>query len=387
MKAELTFKRGLILNGLGILFICYEANLVDQIQYSVKTSDFEKHYVDPKTLHFNQNPQSSKRLNLVLLYVESLEHIFADESIHGENLIKDIESIPGQLMPYFESVPGTGWTMAGMLSSQCAIPLKAFLRNLSTKEYTFLKNGTCITDVLHNAGYEHFLFVPHEEEFASMDQFYKQHGKHKVYGVKDWKKKYTEDDLNSWGGGVTDDILLKESLSKLKELHKGTKPFVMTIATTDTHSTDGYISKACKITNPKLSSFQNAYKCTAFFVKQFIEQLKAEGILENTIVVIMGDHPFMHIKAQIDYFQKPRNVYFKVISPVGIQFNREKMTHYDIAPTLLHMLNILPTTQNRFGLGMSLIGDYKHTDYEILFKAALNPYMLNSSNAYNKLWY
>lgn len=212
----------------------------------------------------------------------------------------------------------------------------------------FLGNTSCLGDILTLSGYKNYFFVPCHAYFASMDNFYKTHGNHTIYALDFWKSKHPKTAFKSWAKGITEDILLEEAYDKIKELHKRSTPFEVSIVKADTHTPNGHLPHNCPFnSNKKLQRFQKSFKCTSHYVKKFVDQLTKQGILKNTVLIIMGDHPFMQTTLHKNYFDTKRNIYFKLITPTPVDLNRQKMTHHDMLLLFYHDKAHLLFTRSR----------------------------------------
>ena len=99
-------------------------------------------------------------------------------------------------------------------------------------------------------------------------------------------------------------------------------------------------------------------------------------ILENTVVVVMGDHlAFRDIFGSLNKRDK-RNIYFKINSNKKIK--RSKMNHFDVAPTILDALNILPEDNKQFGFGISLFQDENKFNYDKHYNLVMRPDILSN---------
>jgi membrane-anchored protein YejM (alkaline phosphatase superfamily) len=93
----------------------------------------------------------------------------------------------------------------------------------------------------------------------------------------------------------------------------------------------------------------------------------------------MGDH--LSSPKKIDRFspELDRNIYFKTNATK--KFTRQKMNHYDVAPTLLQEMGILNTEDNRFGFGVSLFNDslYNYDDHyiKVMDKMIVSNFLIN----------
>ena len=331
--------------------------------------------------------QSIKKKNLIIIYVESLERGLTDKNIFGENLIKPIDDLKGVCVNKFVSAPGTGWTIAGMVASQCAVPLRVHVFNTSAKSNDFLPRAVCLGDVLASLGYDQYLFVGSSLQFAGRNKFYKGHGCQNLYGLDEFVANGIGSDLlTGWGDTPNDDVVLDEAYNQIVKVSKSSRPFNAVIITTDNHAPFGNPSPRC-LQSERNGGFAGAYKCTSRFVANFIEKIRQADVLKNTVVILMGDHLFMALPSQEKYFPKPRYVYFKIIDETSnLKPTRNIMTHFDVAPTILDLLNIEFDTHPRFGLGVSLFAKMSKNEYLKTFDLVTDYSILGPSKVYDDLW-
>jgi phosphoglycerol transferase len=80
-------------------------------------------------------------------------------------------------------LPGTDYTIAGMVASQCGIPLFApFEGNASASGLQLLPAEYLLGDILKNSGYENYFVQGANLRFAGKDVFLKSHGFDHLYG-------------------------------------------------------------------------------------------------------------------------------------------------------------------------------------------------------------
>jgi phosphoglycerol transferase len=342
---------------------------------------FSEAYANPKDMTFAK-PAHPK--NLLIIYVESLEYGFRREHIHGTNLIQAIDALPGQNAVIIPA-PGTNWSIAGMVASLCSVPLKPYYHNdLGTKS-RFLPSLTCLGDILAAQGYEQYFLTGPKLKFSGMDTFYLDHGYDVTIGRDEWKTRGLDISLfTGWGEGIHDDTLLKEAKTIWTKVREKNHPVSMTIITTDNHSPDGTTSPRCKDTEFR-EGYKHAFKCNSQYVAQFISDLDAAKLLDNTLVVIMGDHPFMNSPDLASTFPNPRQVYFKIMN-AGRSIKRSSMTHFDVAPTILEDLGILTSKTGRFGLGISNFADAGESEFTSLFQKIIHDSITNHSGTYDSFW-
>ena len=326
--------------------------------------------------------------NLLLIYVESLERTLGNAELVGRDAIAPIRQLEGTEIPTFPAAPGTNWTIAGMLSSQCSIPLKPFFANKFHSFATddFFPNAVCLGDVLKASGYEQYFLVGHHLAYSGLDKFYRTHGYDHLLGREEWKQRGVDaTEFRSWGFGLHDDMLLTQAKAVLREHDRKRAPFNITLITQDNHFPHGIPSPRCH-DDEKQGDFAGAFHCNSRFLADFVTQLKQDGLLDNTVVVLMGDHPFMNSMKQSLQFSGDRHVYFKILSPLEKPPTRQAMTHFDVAPSLLDLLSLTDGKDTRFGLGVSLFSEISATDYQKHLQAVTSEDILNKSPTYEAFW-
>jgi phosphoglycerol transferase len=379
----------------GVLLLTYIIHYFDVKNYFFEEGNndvIEKYYIDPNRINFNAT-ESPK--NLILIYVESLEKTYSDTDIFQKNLLTSLDSVSGDQIDHFVQMPGATWTMGGIVSSQCGIPLKSVLLgdpNSQGKLYkSFLPSATCLGDILLKFGYENVFLGGASLKFSGKGKFFNNHGYQTIMGREEWLSKghYNENQLNGWG--LFDKDIFNEAKGKLDELvllaSKTKKPFNLTILTVDTHFPDGYLSNDCKSRfNVKSDSDITAsIKCTSNDIEGFISFVKSRGLMKNTNIVVMGDHLLMASKISSKLKKsKSREIYNKWISNEKVTFNRKIIDHFDIAPTILDFIGIR-VNGGRFGLGFSALNTENPIPNEDFISELMNG-LNKRSKFYDSFW-
>lgn len=344
---------------------------------------FSNAYVDPKNIIIKERRANE---NIILIYVESLENNFSRLKFDKNSAISPIEELPGVHVKNFYQAPGTGWSIAGMISSQCSIPIKRYtlsdIRNANNDKN--MPNLICLGDILRQAGYIQSFFVGPDLKFTGMDKFYKTHKYDQAFGRDELKAHGASDrDLSGWGEGAHDDYLFDFAKSKIDGIKKTGKPFAVTIITTDTHGPNGFPSPNC--TKHEIeSNYAGTLYCTSRDVNKFINSILNDPILSQTNILLMGDHlswvnPEGVLGNDID-----RRIYLKIYSPHNRIPTRDSVTHFDIAPTILDLLGLIENSNQQFGLGLSVYAD--GTNYDMTLNRNLSTSILNRSSSYDELW-
>jgi phosphoglycerol transferase len=343
----------------------------------------EKNYVNPNQLSFNLH----KPKNLILIYVESLEKNYLDQSLFKKNPLKTLEALPGYSVDRFIQAPGISYTMAGIVSSQCGLPLKTIIAATKNRQGhlmdRFMPNAICIGDVLKQQGYENVFLGGASLQFAGKGKFLSGHGYDKTLGREEWLKMghYKSEDMNYWG--LHDEDLFIEARKELKRLKNLGKPFNLTILTLNMHNPKGFMSKVCKAQGGK--KFEDIVGCSARSVANFVSDLQKEGYLQDTNVVILGDH----LSMPNDVYKKLRQhgegyIYNKWITEDAFNPKHHEIVHFDIAPTVLDFIGV-HTKEGRFGMGYSVLSDTANT-IEANRMETIKKHLLQRSEFYYTFW-
>ncbi|MDI1308164.1 MAG: sulfatase-like hydrolase/transferase [Methylotenera sp.] len=364
-----------------VTYFCIQFSVTAFVHNQFGKNYFAQHYVYPAKVKV----ELIKPKNLVLIYVESLEDSYKDPKIFGKNLVASLDHIKGTSFESFKQAPGTGWTIAGITSTQCGLPLKSVSlydgNNQGENIRSFLPNAVCLGDILHNAGYHNVYMGGDALAFSGKGKFFQDHHYDEVYGREELKGNRKKSEMNYWG--LYDDDLFKLVKQKLVELHKGKKPFNLTFTTIDTHGPKGHFSKYCRAHGIK--DFPGIVECTSNQVAEFVQFMKVNGYLKNTNVVILGDHLAMEnpVSDKLEKI-KERHVFNRFISNKPVLKNRDAVLHFDMFPSILELIGF-KVEGGKLGLGYSAIS--KNTDLPLETEyEEMNENLLNQSDEYLELW-
>lgn len=338
----------------------------------------------------------AKPRNLITIYLESTENTYRDASIFGENLLANLDAATVG-WPSYESLrqyPTGGWTMAGIVGTQCGFPLKSKLLTIGVNSNvqgeqmnSYLPGATCLGDVLSEAGYTNAFVGGANVRFGGKDTYLDDHGYTSVEGREKWEGG-GEDPSNISIWGLSDARLFAHAKDTLTRLRNTGEPYNLTILTMDNHE-PAAIYPSC--TDDEKSPMATALKCSGRAVAGFLAHLKATGVLDDTVVMLMGDHvkntgDSDQFRAELESAPE-RTIFFRVHSPDPVRFAREDADQLSVLPTTLELLG-LGRWDGRAGLGVSFVGDHDLTDtaaalpardYESLLQAP-------SSKIYQLFW-
>jgi phosphoglycerol transferase len=311
---------------------------------------YDKYYISADLSLKNKDKR-----NLIIIYAESLEQTYFDLSVFDKNLLSRLES---NLSGYnkirfnnFVQMPGTGWTVAGIVSSNCGLPLRVSSIQNANKFFAHKKimpKAICLGDILKFNGYRNIFLGGAPTKFAGKKDFLSRHGFDEVFGAAEWKLNGV---LNDSDWALDDDLLFKEAKKKVKELVAKKRPFALVMLTYSTHG-QGHLTKSCKSNGGK--DYADILTCSVNDIVDFLLYLNSNDYLANTDVLIMGDHLVMMnpLYDLLSSSSNGRRIFNLFITNKEVTKSRETITHFDIFPTVLDLMGF-EFESKRLALGVS----------------------------------
>lgn len=342
---------------------------------------FAERHVDPVAVRL----QPLQPRNLVVVYAESLEDTYGDPAAFGSDLLAPLRQVGGQAFAHYAPAEGTTWTMAGIVATQCGVPLKIYseydIKRPPGAQRVFLPGATCLGDLLRARGYRSVFLGGAPLSFAGKGSFLRDHGYDETWGRDEWERAGVQPaELNEWG--LYDSALLERARAKLDELHAAPHPFLLTVLTLDTHNPHGFLSPACRGRGAR--NFEGIVACGAAQLAEFVQYARARGYLKDTAIVIVGDHLAVPNPAWDKLRQAPRRGIFNlVVTDAPLPLNRQDVLPFDWFPTLVELAGF-QVVGDRLGLGYSAVyaeDAVRPTDHHEIPLASLG-----GSAGYQRLW-
>ena len=352
------------------------------------------------TDYYNENKSTSSKnkysnifegKNVVAVHAESMQNVLLHMKINNKEVTPELNKMAdtGIYFDNFYSQVSFGTSSDTEFTySTSLLPVSSGIVfvNYSKSEYpSFYKK-------LKDDGYYNFSMHANTGDFWNRNVMHKSLGYDKLYD----KSTYNIDE--TVGFGLSDESFIKQSVSKIKEINDDHKKFYGTLITLSNHTPFEYnelfgdfsvkLKEGGKEYNYVYDTKLGNYIVSAHYADKCLGVLRDEldkaGLLDDTIIVIYGDHDaristyqwnkFYNYDKEndstydkddsrytdLDYYwqEQNRRVPFIIWSnDKDIQNNYSKTIHtamgmYDAAPTLGNMLGI----NNEYALGKDVIG-------------------------------
>ena len=398
-------------------YVSNKFNLLEFIKAQYDFSDFyEKNYVkfDDSALK-----DFTPKQNLVVILAESLT-----PAIHWAlNISAEKKEVAGRLedpaLPnlhkilrqnwFFEAENAKGggyagygglitlintWTVAGYVSHLCGVPLRMPIERTVAPRGPFMQNAVCVPDIFKKAGYAQIAVSGTDWRFAGQANLLQTHGVSvhdltyfqaqkmvpptlrsefigiSLFGGNSFGVVLPEDVQGAGNWGINDKTLFKLAKQEFLDATQKQQPFVMYVATMDTH---GEPFEKENLSCPDLPNSRiGTYQCADRLIADFVDFVSQNS--KNTSIVILGDHsPIVVMNEDLrslaintlttqerneirdgktdQYFAPVYNAFihplFAQTAEKSLTHNRQ-LTHFDVAPLLLESVGI---RSDAFALG------------------------------------
>ncbi len=297
--------------------------------------------------------------NLLVVYLESMESTYS-EPVFG-TAFADLNTLSGEGLRIngVTQIQDTAWTMAGLVASQCGVPLLSYgliMKNRMKNIETFLPNADCLATQLADRGYQTRFYGGASLNFAGKGKFLSSHGYQKSIGLDEISPE-KRGDVGEWG--LYDDRLFELAMDELQALSDADAPYLLSILTLGAHFPKGYPAPICYELfedAAQMDSTLLSVACTGRLTLNFLRTAESRGYLENTVVVLLSDH-LSQKNAQTERLNSyDRENFLLVLGPeIEPGAITKPSAMIDIYPTLLSSIG-LSTETDKAGLGVSLLG-------------------------------
>jgi len=305
-----------------------------------------------------------RRRNVVLIYAEQLEATYLDRDRFPE-ILPNVRGYlnEGLWFSDLRQYPGTGWTVASMVASQCGVPLLSRSQGnqiLASVDDPF---GAlpCLAEFLRADGYQTVYMGGASPSFAGKGRFLSSNGFDVVLGRENFISLIPDKYTTGWG--IYDDSLFEFTRSAFDKLAASKRPFLLSLLTLDTHHPRGHPSASCSPHPATENPILNAVYCTDQLLAELIEHIRNSPAGRDTVIVLISDHLAMRNTATELLESGPRRILFLILNSADSPREITKRgTHFDIAPTILDAMGYQPQVM---GFGQTLLANQEGRVFEL----------------------
>ncbi len=367
------------------LFKSLDAKFNTLFGYDNAAKDFRDYY-NENTIEINENEYTNifEGKNVIVIHAESIQNAAMNQEFNGEKVAPNLNRIKdeGIYFSNFYSQASSGTSSDSeftFASSLLPVTNGSVAVSYWNREYETLQK------MLKEKGYNTLSFHANNGDFWNRNNLHKSLGYNTFYS----KSSYEIDDENVIGLGLSDKEFFKQTVPIIKKEYEENGKFFATLIMLSNHTPfdaldkygefDTSIKEIAEDGTEKVYPYMEDTKLGNYFksvhyadsaIGELFTELDEAGLLDNTIVVIYGDHDAKLPKSDyvrlynydketdsvldkedenyypVDYYQYEINraVPF-IIWTKDRQFNKTVTTAMgmvDVMPTLSNMLGLKP---------------------------------------------
>lgn len=311
----------------------------------------------------------AKGKNLIYIQVESLEDFLIGKSINGQEITPVLNRLISKSFYFpniFEQVNEGTSADCDLMANTSILPLRrgcTFFRYPATDYNSMPK-------ILESNGYSTIAIHPDKGSFWNYSNALTQ-----GIAFQTFKDYFSFTDDESIGMGISDRRYFEQVVPMLKELQQPFYAFNVTLTNHgpfDLPEEYRVLNLDKELDKSELGGYFESVHYTDAQIGHYLDLLDKEGILENSIIAIMGDHTGVHkyYNNSINSLSNPEDWYLDNGNPTvpliiyDSSINEGKTFdlyggQIDLMPTLLYMLGIPSNQYENTALGRNLLNTQK----------------------------
>ena len=294
------------------LFKSLDAKFNTLFGYDNAAKDFREYYNSKEPSKTNEYTNKFKDKNVIVIHAESVQKIAMTLKFNDQEVTPNLNKLAKEGMffsNYYSQVSSGTSSDAEFTFSTSLLPVTngAVAVSYWNREYESIQH------LLKDSGYNTLSFHGNNGSFWNRDNFHKTLGYNTFYS----KKSYKVTEENSIGLGISDKAFFKQTTDLLKTEHEKNGKFFATMIMLSNHTpfsdVDKYgefdvdIKENVKKTNEngeevtetvshpymegtKLGNYFKSVHYADSAIGELLTELDEKGLLDNTILVIYGDH-------------------------------------------------------------------------------------------------
>lgn len=363
---------------MGILNYEAYALLADQEEEQIDVSEITQSVInETKGIQATVQPVltgAAKGKNLIIIQMESFQNFLINLSIDGQVITPNMNELAGSsyYFPRFYQQVGQGNTSDAefIVNTSFYVPPDG----PATQMYA-PKELPSLPKLLQAQGYNTATFHTNEVDFWNRGELYNALGFDRYYD----KTYFSEEDTVFYG--ASDEVLYEKTSAELARMDQRDQPFYSHVISISAHNPFTIPEYKYKMTLPErfegtlVGDYIRAQNYADYALGLFIDELKQNGVWDNSLIVLYGDHrglPIFSLKEddQVllqeilghEYSERELINIPLIISATGV-------TTPSVMEQLGGQVDILPTVSNLLGVSLD---NHIHFGQDLLNQSTYN---------------
>ncbi|XID92461.1 LTA synthase family protein [Paenibacillaceae bacterium WGS1546] len=306
----------------------------------------------------------AKGRNVIVLQLEATQNFLIDRKLDGREITPVMNRLANEhfYFPRFYQQVGQGNTSDAEFVVNTAFYIPQF--SAASQEYGDLELPG-MPRALKEQGYQTATFHTNNVQFWNRKELYKGLGFDRYYDAEF----FGDEDVVFFG--ASDEVLYEKTADELAEMSRTGKPFYAQVISMTSHHPFNLPERKIRFELPEkyentlVGDYIQAQNYTDYALGLFVEKLKQNGLWDNSVIVIYGDHLGLPIYSLTETekklmrelygheyrFPEMLNIPFMIIAPGLTEPKVFDQTggQVDVFPTLANLLGISLSGHIHFG--------------------------------------
>lgn len=361
--------------------------------YSKMEADYEKlkeEYNDRYGKEKYDFKGISKNSNVIVLQLESIQEFVINKTINGEQITpnlnkflrENIEISNMNMQSYSTTADSEHSSITSIYPMENGMSYSKFYTNTYDNLFEMFNSANYTTSYMHG----------NEAKFWNRGNVYSK------FGVQNIELKDKFDDTEYINGFMSDEVLYRQGVEKIKNYQNPFMSFIVSASSHTPFELEGLQDRnkvridVGKYKGTYFGNYLEAVNYADYAFGVLLEELKQEGLYEDTTILVFGDHNGinMYNEEMLEFLKQ----YNPDLTDVDIKLNYTKVacglkisgvphikiektvSKLDIKPTLAYLCDL----EDKFSLGTNMFGSKE-------FVSLNNERIITNRYYYDENWY
>lgn len=303
--------------------------------------------------------------NVLLIFVEGLDRRFLNKAVEGVQVTPFLDRLRNDSI-YFEHFFANGvQTARGLFSTFCSYYPRQGTAAMKTR---YMHDYACLPSLLREHGYRTEMVIGYDRDLNRLHLFMSRNGLHQLFDRSHFPAR--EEEIGAFAGiGRPDGALLDLMRNRVEQLRTTGNPFCLLVMTIGMHHPFAVPTSATHPDIQTLKSDPDGYLAALRYLDLELERvltaMKRDGLLKDTVVIILGDHGRHEKVGQTDlerqagHFLSPLYIWMDESLRESIQYRPRTVTavasQVDLLPTILALNGAMPRLSPFMGRDLSCL--------------------------------
>lgn len=303
--------------------------------------------------------------NVLLIFVEGLDRRFLNKAVEGVQVTPFLDRLRNDSI-YFEHFFANGvQTARGLFSTFCSYYPRQGTAAMKTR---YMHDYACLPSLLRERGYRTEMVIGYDRDLNRLHLFMSRNGLHQLFDRSHFPAE--EDEIGAFAGiGRPDGALLDLMRNRVEQLRTISNPFCLLAMTIGMHHPFAVPASATHSDIQTLKSDPDGYVASLRYLDLELERvltgMKRDGLLKDTVVMILGDHGRHEkigqtdLEKQVGHFMSPLYIWMDESLRESVHYRPRTVTavasQVDLLPTILALNGATPRLSPSLGRDLSCL--------------------------------